>query len=234
LPESSDLLTHRVGRTGRMGRKGQALTLLGPDDGAKWRQLERGLGRRIPRRPWTGAVAARKVDPSTLAVEAVPAARSAKIADRPIVEPATGGPRQPTRRITTPAPSASQPRAAGRTRVAPPTRQARERDDWDEIRHDQRVSATGELIAAHGRDPQRPSWAGVPAVAVHTAAVTTDAPKRSDQNGRHPRSAHEIICTDCGNAATVRFRPDPTRPVYCEACYQARGPRRAAPIGAGR
>ncbi|MEA2585731.1 MAG: ATP-dependent helicase DeaD, partial [Thermomicrobiales bacterium] len=41
LPESPELLTHRVGRTGRMGRKGQALTLLGPDDGAKWRQLER-------------------------------------------------------------------------------------------------------------------------------------------------------------------------------------------------
>ncbi len=58
LPESSELLTHRVGRTGRMGRKGQALTLLGPEDGAKWRQLERGLSRRIPRLPWPGAEAA--------------------------------------------------------------------------------------------------------------------------------------------------------------------------------
>jgi len=58
LPESSDLMTHRVGRTGRMGRKGIAITLLGPEDGAKWRQLEKGLGRRIPRTTWKGAEAA--------------------------------------------------------------------------------------------------------------------------------------------------------------------------------
>lgn len=54
LPESADLLTHRIGRTGRMGRRGQAVTLLSPDDGAKWRQLERGLGRRISRTRWAG------------------------------------------------------------------------------------------------------------------------------------------------------------------------------------
>lgn len=58
LPESPELLTHRVGRTGRMGRQGQAITLLGPEDGAKWRQLEKGLGRRIERVRWAGAEAA--------------------------------------------------------------------------------------------------------------------------------------------------------------------------------
>jgi len=54
LPESSDLLSHRIGRTGRMGRSGQAITLLSDDDASKWRQLERGLGKRIPRQAWTG------------------------------------------------------------------------------------------------------------------------------------------------------------------------------------
>lgn len=58
LPESPQLLTHRVGRTGRMGRQGQAITLLGKEDHGKWRQLERGLGRKIERKPWTGAAAA--------------------------------------------------------------------------------------------------------------------------------------------------------------------------------
>lgn len=57
LPESPELLTHRVGRTGRMGRYGQAITLLAPEDNAKWRQLERGLGRRVPRANWPGAEA---------------------------------------------------------------------------------------------------------------------------------------------------------------------------------
>lgn len=49
LPETHDLFTHRVGRTGRMGRSGRAITLLGPADLPKWRKIERGLGRTLPR-----------------------------------------------------------------------------------------------------------------------------------------------------------------------------------------
>ena len=54
LPETTDLLTHRVGRTGRMGREGDAVTLIQPSDEEAWRQLARNLPVRIPRRPWTG------------------------------------------------------------------------------------------------------------------------------------------------------------------------------------
>ncbi|MGI9253945.1 MAG: DEAD/DEAH box helicase, partial [Thermomicrobiales bacterium] len=57
LPESPALLTHRIGRTGRMGRAGQAITLLEPEDWPKWRKLERGFGKPIPRMPWPGAEA---------------------------------------------------------------------------------------------------------------------------------------------------------------------------------
>ncbi len=49
LPETHDLFTHRVGRTGRMGRSGSAITLLGPADMVKWQKIERGLGRTLPR-----------------------------------------------------------------------------------------------------------------------------------------------------------------------------------------
>lgn len=55
LPESAELLTHRVGRTGRMGRKGQAITLLGPGEHRKWRQLVRDLGKPIGHARWPGA-----------------------------------------------------------------------------------------------------------------------------------------------------------------------------------
>lgn len=44
LPESSDLFTHRIGRTGRMGRQGKAITLLVPSDVPKWRHMARNLG----------------------------------------------------------------------------------------------------------------------------------------------------------------------------------------------
>jgi len=43
LPETSESLTHRVGRTARMGNEGRALTFLTPDDAVSWRRL-RGQG----------------------------------------------------------------------------------------------------------------------------------------------------------------------------------------------
>jgi ATP-dependent RNA helicase DeaD len=62
LPESAEWFTHRVGRTGRMGRAGRAITLLTPEDGAKWRQFEKVLGRKLHRHQWAhpvGTTAAR-------------------------------------------------------------------------------------------------------------------------------------------------------------------------------
>jgi ATP-dependent RNA helicase DeaD len=47
LPESSDLFTHRIGRTGRMGRQGKAITLLVPSDVPKWRRMARNLGQGV-------------------------------------------------------------------------------------------------------------------------------------------------------------------------------------------
>jgi superfamily II DNA/RNA helicase len=49
VPDSADLFTHRVGRTGRMGRSGRAITLLSAADLPKWHEIERDLGRRLPR-----------------------------------------------------------------------------------------------------------------------------------------------------------------------------------------
>ncbi len=55
LPESAELFTHRSGRTGRMGREGVAITFLTPEDGYKFRQIERMLGRKLPRQAWPGS-----------------------------------------------------------------------------------------------------------------------------------------------------------------------------------
>ena len=53
LPDSEQLFTHRVGRTGRMGRSGEAITFITPDEDRKWREIERGLGREFTRKSWT-------------------------------------------------------------------------------------------------------------------------------------------------------------------------------------
>jgi ATP-dependent RNA helicase DeaD len=56
LPETHELFTHRAGRTGRMGRSGAAITLLSPGDLPQWLDIERGLGRKIPRMTPSGEI----------------------------------------------------------------------------------------------------------------------------------------------------------------------------------
>jgi ATP-dependent RNA helicase DeaD len=51
LPETSELFVHRVGRTGRMGRSGMAITLIAATDLLKIQEIERDLGRKLPRIP---------------------------------------------------------------------------------------------------------------------------------------------------------------------------------------
>ena len=55
VPESAELFTHRVGRTGRMGRQGTAITLVSPDETKKMREIERMLGRQLPRERWVSS-----------------------------------------------------------------------------------------------------------------------------------------------------------------------------------
>src|SRR5262249_32751259 len=52
LPESAELFTHRVGRTGRMEREGEAITLITPEDLPAWQKMQRDLGLRLLPRPW--------------------------------------------------------------------------------------------------------------------------------------------------------------------------------------
>lgn len=52
LPESAELFTHRIGRTGRMDREGVAITLLTPEDMLAWKKIQRDLGGRLQPQPW--------------------------------------------------------------------------------------------------------------------------------------------------------------------------------------
>jgi|GEM_PF-3693617 len=39
---------------------------------------------------------------------------------------------------------------------------------------------------------------------------------------RRACSGFAITCSECGNAATVPFKPNPNRPVYCPGCNRER------------
>lgn len=41
----------------------------------------------------------------------------------------------------------------------------------------------------------------------------------------HADSLYRAVCSDCGRECTVPFKPDPDRPVYCQACWAARRSR---------
>ncbi|TLZ46441.1 MAG: hypothetical protein E6K19_00935 [Methanobacteriota archaeon] len=43
---------------------------------------------------------------------------------------------------------------------------------------------------------------------------------------RGPRQMYDAVCSDCGQATQVPFKPDPARPVYCRDCFAKRRPRR--------
>jgi ATP-dependent RNA helicase DeaD len=66
LPESSELFTHRVGRTGRNGASGTAITFITGEDRLKWREIERAMkekGIPLTRKNWDGPRANPKVIP---------------------------------------------------------------------------------------------------------------------------------------------------------------------------
>jgi ATP-dependent RNA helicase RhlE len=49
MPDTADAYIHRIGRTGRAERTGDAFTLVTPDDGEMLRELEKIMDQRLPR-----------------------------------------------------------------------------------------------------------------------------------------------------------------------------------------
>jgi superfamily II DNA/RNA helicase len=58
IPDTPEAYTHRIGRTGRMLRKGTALTLVTPEDHAMLRSIEKIVGSPIERKTLSGFVPA--------------------------------------------------------------------------------------------------------------------------------------------------------------------------------
>jgi CxxC-x17-CxxC domain-containing protein len=220
LPESPELLTHRIGRTGRMGRQGQAITLLGPEDLTKWRRLERGFTRPIRRAPWRGAKAllangngngnghAEIASRTTRPVATLPAAPAPEAtrssARRPAAPHREAAPRRP-----------HHARATGRAR---------------QVTADTAPELEGrELLRRYGRDPRRPDWVDTERGVASATAPGDAGTSSGTAPERRARRRHQSVCASCGETAETSFRPDPTRPVYCDGCYQeVRETRRAA------
>jgi ATP-dependent RNA helicase RhlE len=67
MPDTADAYTHRIGRTGRVDKTGEAFTFVSPEDGQMVRDVERVLGKKIERRMLPGfdyAVDSPKIEPA--------------------------------------------------------------------------------------------------------------------------------------------------------------------------
>ncbi len=132
LPESAELFTHRVGRTGRMENTGEAITLLTPDDMAAWRRFQRELSLKMKPLPWpqgdipanTAVSAPAEAPAETLAetlAQATDLSAATTVAATEQAEPARRGwterrsdERRPERRPERPAQRSSERRSEGR------------------------------------------------------------------------------------------------------------------------
>ncbi|MGD9711436.1 MAG: DEAD/DEAH box helicase [Thermomicrobiales bacterium] len=246
LPESHQLLTHRIGRTGRMGRQGSAITLLNHEDAGKWKQLEKGLGLKIPRLRWQSTSFA-----TTQGASAAP------------VEQAADAPR---RQETRPA---RQTRAPQTERVDQRTSAAGDngRQRPDRVRHEQKRPRKQPLDTVMTLDESAPTQshparersadplgsflnklssgssiapAGPKPALAGNKPEETRKGKRSQDSQRPERQSRakgprvHITCAGCGADTTVPFEPDTSRPVYCRSCYASIRAGTPAPVSADR
>jgi superfamily II DNA/RNA helicase len=168
VPWHPDDYVHRIGRTGRAGQKGIAITLATPEDGEAIAQIEKLTGQKIPRRSASGPT----LKPSEIAAEAVTAETPADVPE----DTAAASPRGGRRR----------PRAGGDTRAAA-TRPARtsgerERRPEPEARRPEPVSDPAEIEdTPHRVQPAEPR---APGDGHPSRAERGERPDRDRRRGR--------------------------------------------------
>jgi ATP-dependent RNA helicase RhlE len=79
LPEAPEAYIHRIGRTARMGKSGEALSLVMPEDGASLRGIERTLGVRLERASVSGIAMRDLATPAGEPIARQPIARHAPV-----------------------------------------------------------------------------------------------------------------------------------------------------------
>jgi ATP-dependent RNA helicase DeaD len=104
LPDTAELFTHRVGRTGRIGQSGRAITIVTAVDFMKLREIEAKLGHKLPRVP-VSSLKVRSVAPTESRAAAAPS-------PRPVPAPVSGDARRRRRRGRRPGGAVGQAAAA--------------------------------------------------------------------------------------------------------------------------
>jgi ATP-dependent RNA helicase RhlE len=119
IPDTVDAYTHRIGRTGRAARTGDAFTLVTPEDQAMVQAIERALGKRLERRTLRDFDYAAPAPPKPAQESRGPRpgrgpepARARRPAPGPAQKPAAAPPKPTPDRARQPAPAGAGTRAS--------------------------------------------------------------------------------------------------------------------------
>jgi superfamily II DNA/RNA helicase len=174
VPIHAEDYIHRIGRTGRAGREGTALTIAAPLDRKYLDRVEELLGRQIDRVEIPGGTSApaRDAAPETRErPERKPRRRrdekpAEKLAEKPAVEPAGERDAAPTATAKDPAPAETAPKPAAKPVVQRDAKREAKNDEGDRSRgrgrggrRDRQVVGMGDHVPAFLMRPVRPAKA---------------------------------------------------------------------------
>ncbi|HYG73413.1 MAG TPA: DEAD/DEAH box helicase [Planctomycetota bacterium] len=206
IPYKIEDYVHRIGRTGRIGRSGKAFTFVTREEGSYLTEIELLINKEIKRMHFDDLTSKWWPNP----------------------------PKEPPPEFIDEGPEKSIASASGDKRGGGRKRRRRGRGDEDRPvprshgRTQSQAPAAGEVSAVVEGEAAAVSNDGSGSEAADAGGAEGGERKRSRRRRRSRGEPVQITCSQCGTSATVNFKPEADRPVYCPACYQARKAAKAA------
>lgn len=208
LPMQAEDYVHRIGRTGRAGRDGQAITLATHAERHKIRRIEHFIGQAIPTETVAGLEPQRSVRPT---YKDRPAGKGARPTGRPNgARPYAGK-------------TGSAPRAQGEGRYAHPGKRpeyAAQPERADRFERSERPARPSEYAARPERTARPTGYAERPARTERPAraeyAPRTDRPARTEYAPRTDRPARPAHAARTDRPARPEYAARADRPAHAE------------------
>jgi superfamily II DNA/RNA helicase len=162
-PEDQDTYTHRIGRTGRAGATGVAVTFVDWDDMPRWRIIDKTLGLEMPEPPETYHTSPHlytDLEILTSVTGTLPTADRTRAGLSAEVEEDLGGPSRGGRRGEPRGRSRSPRRTGGGPAAAPTTATADPAEEGTRSSRQRRRRRAGEVIAGQPADPRTEGASG--------------------------------------------------------------------------
>ena len=218
IPYKIEDYVHRIGRTGRMEKAGKAFTLVTREEGSYLTEIELLINREIKRAHFDDLTSKwwphpPKGPPADFEADDV-------VPEDHLPETSKDKRGAPERGKRTRGHGASASSSGSRERKPAATRQVHA-PVVPEREHRQRATEGSNA----GLDPLTVVTDAINSPGAVMAAERTTDESQSRRRRRRRKDNREpctVICSQCGATAQVHFKPQPDRPVYCEACYGAR------------